>query len=131
MFHQCGVKLLSYPSLEIAYMVHVIIRGNSLLPVASKMLVDVLLRRLCNIREQLICKEQAGFRSRLGFIDHIFTLHQLLGHHHSYCRPTVFVFLDIRVVFVSFDRTALWNCLLESGVPEKFVIVLKSPHRST
>nr|CAH8851112.1 unnamed protein product [Trichobilharzia regenti] len=101
-------------------------RGISLLPVASKILAAVLLRRLCKIREGLIREEQAGFRSGRGCIDQVFTLRQLLEHRHTYCRPTIVVFLDIRAAFDSLDRTVLWNCLLERGVPEKFVNILKT-----
>nr|CAH8869570.1 unnamed protein product [Trichobilharzia regenti] len=106
-------------------------RGISLLPVASKILAAILLRRLCKIREGLIREEQAGFRSGRGCIDHVFTLRQLLEHRHTYCRPTIVVFLDIRAAFDSLDRTVLWNCLLERGVPEKFVNILKALYRNT
>ena len=102
-----------------------------MLPVASKILATVLLLRLCKTREGLIREEQTAFRSGRGCIDHAFTLRQLLEHRHMYYRPTIVVFLDIRAAFDSLDRTALWNCLLERGVPEKFVNILKALYRDT
>ncbi|CAH8585359.1 unnamed protein product [Schistosoma haematobium] len=53
-------------------------RGISLLPIASKLLASVILRRLFKTRERLTREEQAGFRSGRGCIDHIFTLRQML-----------------------------------------------------
>ncbi|VDO73041.1 unnamed protein product [Schistosoma margrebowiei] len=52
-------------------------RGISLLPIASKLLASVILRRLFKTRERLTREEQAGFRSGRGCIDHIFTLRQM------------------------------------------------------
>ncbi|XP_005853141.1 PREDICTED: uncharacterized protein LOC102257229, partial [Myotis brandtii] len=49
-------------------------RGISLLPVASKILASIILRRLSRAREQNIREEQAGFRPGRGCSDHIFTL---------------------------------------------------------
>ncbi|CAI2733768.1 unnamed protein product [Schistosoma spindalis] len=101
-------------------------QGISLLPIASKLLASVILRRLFKTRERLAREEQAGFRSGRGCIDHIFILRQILEHRHTYHKPTIVVFLDIRVAFDSLDRTVLWDCLLIKGVPEKFITILKA-----
>ncbi|CAH8549785.1 unnamed protein product [Schistosoma margrebowiei] len=53
-------------------------RGISLLPIASKLLASIILRRLFKTRERLTRVEQVGFRSGRGCIDHIFTLRQML-----------------------------------------------------
>ena len=106
-------------------------RGISLLPIASKLLASVILRRLFKTRERLTREEQAGFRSGRGCIDHIFTLRQMLEHRHTYRRPTIVVFLDIRAAFDSLDRTVLWDCLLKKGVPEKFINILKALYTNT
>ncbi|CAH8612938.1 unnamed protein product [Schistosoma intercalatum] len=55
-------------------------RGISLLPIASKLLASVMLRRLFKTRERLTREEQAGSRSGRGCIDHIVTLRQMLEH---------------------------------------------------
>ena len=106
-------------------------RGVSLIPIASKLLASVILRRLYKTREEQTREEQAGFRAGRGCIDQIFTLRQLLEHRHAFRRPTIIVFLDIRAAFDSIDRTALWNCLLRNGVPEKYVSILKELYRHT
>ncbi|CAH8674745.1 unnamed protein product [Schistosoma haematobium] len=106
-------------------------RGISLLPIASKLLASVILCRLFKTRERLTREEQAGFRSGRGCIDHIFTLRQMLEHRHTYQRPTIVVFLDIRAAFDSLDRTVLWDCLLKKGVPEKFINILNALYTNT
>ncbi|CAH8492285.1 unnamed protein product [Dicrocoelium dendriticum] len=100
-------------------------RGISLISVASKIFVSVLLGRLSTTREEFSREEQAGFRPGRGCIDQIFTLRQVLELRHIHRRPTIVVFLDIRAAFDSVDRSALWNCLLKKGVPDKFVTILK------
>ncbi|MBM6549315.1 reverse transcriptase family protein [Streptococcus dysgalactiae subsp. equisimilis] len=106
-------------------------RGISLIPVAPKLLASVILRRLSKTREEHIREEQAGFRAGRGCVDEIFTLRQILEHRHSFQRPTIIVFLDIRAAFDSVDRSALWNCLLRNGVPEKYVSILKALYAHT
>ncbi|CAH8459438.1 unnamed protein product [Dicrocoelium dendriticum] len=107
-------------------------RGISLISIASKLLASIILHRLTGARESQIREEQAGFRRGRGCIDHIFTLRQLLEHRHTYWRPTVIVFLDIKGAFDSVDRCAHWNCLLRKGVPEKYVNIIQALYaRST
>jgi len=106
-------------------------RGISLIPVAPKLLTSVILRRLSSIREGHAREEQAGFRPGRGCIDQIFTLRQLLEHRHTYRRPTITVFLDIRAAFDSIDRSTLWNCLLKYGVPDKYIRILKALYKRT
>jgi hypothetical protein len=106
-------------------------RGISLISVASKLMASFMLRRLSHTREQQIREEQAGFRSGRGCVDQIFTLRLLLEQRHIYRRPTFVVFLDIRAAFDSVDRTALWDCVLRNGMPEKFVRILKSLYSHT
>ncbi|KAH9596282.1 Contactin-5 [Schistosoma haematobium] len=52
----------------------------------------------------------------------------MLEHRHTFQRPTIVVFLDIRAAFDLLDRTVLWDCLLKKGVPEKFINILKAPY---
>ena len=101
-------------------------RGISLISVASKITMCLMLRRLSLSREQHIREEQAGFRPGRGCVDQIFTLRLLLEQRHLYRRPTIVAFLDIRSAFDSVDKTVLWECLLRNGVPSKFVNILKS-----
>lgn len=44
-------------------------------------------------------KEEAGFRSGRGSIDHTFKLTQLLEQRYGYGRPTIALFLDFKGAF--------------------------------
>jgi hypothetical protein len=101
-------------------------RGISLVAVASKVLSGLILRRLTEYRERQIRENQAGFRPGRGCIDHIFTLRQILEHRHSFQRPTIVVFLDLKAAFDSVDRQVLWQCLSIKGVPSKILSLLKT-----
>ena len=94
--------------------------------VASKLLTGIILRRLTNVREKLIRENQAGFRPGRRCIDHILTLRQILEDRHTFRRPTILVFLDLKAAFDSVDRNTLWYCLSQKRVPIKFVNLLKS-----
>ena len=106
-------------------------RGISLISVIARLLVSILLRRLSPFREAQISEFQAGFRPGRGCIDQIFALRQLLEHRHTYRRPTIVVFLDIRAAFDSVCRTMLWSCLIKKGVPPKYVSLLQELYRHT
>ena len=101
-------------------------KGISLVNVASKLLTGTILRRLTNVREKQIQENQAGYCPGRGCVDHIFTLRQILDFRHSFRRPTILVFLDLKVAFYSVDRNTLWYCLSQKGVPIKFVNLSKS-----
>ncbi|CAH8656857.1 unnamed protein product [Schistosoma curassoni] len=55
----------------------------------------------------------------------------MLEHRHSYQRPTIVVFLDIRAAFDSLDRTVLWDRLLKMSVPENFINILNALYTNT
>ncbi|TNN07774.1 hypothetical protein EWB00_007528, partial [Schistosoma japonicum] len=71
-------------------------RGISLTNIVSKLLASIILRRLTRAREEQTRENQAGFRPGRGCIDHIFTLRQVLEHRHTFRRPTIVVFLDLK-----------------------------------
>ncbi|MBM6549358.1 reverse transcriptase family protein, partial [Streptococcus dysgalactiae subsp. equisimilis] len=106
-------------------------RGISLVSIASKLLAGIILRRLSSAREQTTRENQAGFRPGRGCVDHIFTLRQILEHRHTFRRPTISVFLDLKAAFDSVDRTVLWRCLSVKGVPEKFISLIQSLYQNS
>ncbi|CAH8639889.1 unnamed protein product [Schistosoma guineensis] len=83
-------------------------RGISLTNIISKILPSIIIRRLTKTREQQTRENQAGFRPGRGCIDHIFTIRQILEQRHTYQRPTMVVFLDLKAAFDSVDREILW-----------------------
>ncbi|CAH8430348.1 unnamed protein product [Schistosoma haematobium] len=92
-------------------------RGISLTNIVSKILASIIIKRLTKTRELQTRENQAGFRPGRGCIDHIFTIHQVLEHRHTYRRPTMVVFLDLKAAFDSVDRETLWQCLSLKGEP--------------
>nr|CAH8876432.1 unnamed protein product [Trichobilharzia regenti] len=101
-------------------------RGISLTNIVSKVLGSIIMRRLSGAREAQTRESQAGFRPGRGCIDHIFTLRQILEHRHSYRRPTVIIFLDLKAAFDSVDREVLWRCLAVKGIPRKYIALIKA-----
>ena len=94
--------------------------------VASKLLTGIILRRLTNVREKQIRENQAGFRPGRGCINHVFTSRQILEHRHTFRRPTILLFLDLKAALDSVDCNTPWYCLSQKGVPIKFVYLVKS-----
>ncbi|TNN10329.1 polyprotein, partial [Schistosoma japonicum] len=76
-------------------------RGISLTNIVSKLLASIILRRLTRAREEQTRENQDGFRPGRGCVDHIFTLRQVLEHRHTFRRPTIVVFLDLKAEFDS------------------------------
>lgn len=85
--------------------------------VVSELLASIILCRWCKTRDRLSCEEQVCFPSGRRCVHHISTFHQVLEHHHSYCRPIIVLFPDIRVV--------LRDSLLKEGVADNFIIIFK------
>ncbi|CAH8430565.1 unnamed protein product [Schistosoma mattheei] len=106
-------------------------RGISLTNIVSKILASIILRRLTKAREEQTRENQAGFRPGRGCIDQIFTLRQVLEHRHTFRRPTMVVFLDLKAAFDSIDREVLWQCLSLKGVPKKYINLIKALYSNT
>ena len=106
-------------------------RGISLVAVVSKVLSSIILRRLSSYREKQTRENQGGFRPGRGCIDQIFTLRQTLELRHTYRRPTMVIFLDLKGAFDSVDRHSLLQCLAMKGVPPKFLQLVKALYVNT
>ena len=105
--------------------------GISLIPIVTKVLASILLHHLTPARERNACEQQAGFRPNRGFVDQIFTLRRLLKTRHTHRRPTIMIFLDLKGIFDSVDRAALFGTLHRKGMPQKFVNLLRSLYSHT
>lgn len=92
--------------------------GVSLTNIVSVIPVSVIIWRLSKAMEQRIRENQAGSRHERGFIDQMFTLRQILKHGHSYHRPTIVVFLDLKAAFYSVHQEVLWQFLIVKSVPQ-------------
>ncbi|TNN20796.1 LINE-1 reverse transcriptase, partial [Schistosoma japonicum] len=92
---------------------------------------SIILKRLTRAREEQTRENQARFRPGRGCIDHIFTLRQVLEHRHTFKRPTIVVFLDLKAAFDSVDREVLWQCLSLKGVPKKYINLVQALYSKT
>ncbi|KAH9588212.1 hypothetical protein MS3_00000127 [Schistosoma haematobium] len=101
-------------------------RGISLTNIVSKILASIILRRQTKAREEQTRENHAGFRPGRDCIDQIFTLRQVLEHRHTFRRPTMVVFLDLKAAFDSVDREVLWQCLSLKGAPKKYINLIKA-----
>ncbi|CAH8470968.1 unnamed protein product [Schistosoma haematobium] len=106
-------------------------RGISLTNIISKILASIIIRRLTKTRELQTRENQAGFRPGRGCIDHIFTIRQILKHRHTYRRPIMVVFLDLKAAFDSVDREILWQCLSLKIVPQKYINLVNALYSNT
>ena len=108
-------------------------RGISLLCASCKLFTSILADRLKTWMEveDKICSEQAGFRREHSTIDHIFTLKSMiLKHVFGEGRGKLYVcFVDYRKAFDSVNHTHLWRVLRESGLSNKFLLMLKAIYR--
>ncbi|BHF70385.1 hypothetical protein SprV_0301343500 [Sparganum proliferum] len=106
-------------------------RGISLIDVAAKIFVIVLLRRFQAVRNSRTRPNQAGFRAGRGCEDQIFTLRRILEFRHSYQQPTAVCFVDFAAAFDSVHHESLWRIMALDGVPEKIIAMIKAYYRST
>ncbi|BHF65050.1 hypothetical protein SprV_0200805900 [Sparganum proliferum] len=106
-------------------------RGISLVDVAAKIIVIVLLRRFQVVRDSRTRPNQAGFHAGRGCADQIFTLRRILEFHHSHQQPTAVCFLDFAAAFDSVYRESLWRTMALDGVPAKILAMTKAYYRPT
>ena len=101
-------------------------RGISLLDIAAKIFISVLLRRFQAARDRRTRPTQSGFRPGRSCVDHIFSLRRALEIRHCYQQPTVVCFVDFAAAFDSVDRRALWRIMEEDGMPPKLLRLIEA-----
>jgi len=85
----------------------------------------VIIRRLAPALDKILRKEQSGFRSGRGCIDHITALHNIIEQSSEWQRELYINFVDYEKAFDSLHRDSLWNILRAYGVPNKIVSIVK------
>jgi hypothetical protein len=99
-------------------------RGISLLSTSYKILSNILLSRLILYADELIGDHRCGFRCNT-LTDQIFYIRQILEKKWE-CNGTVHqLFIDFKKACDSFRREALYNILIEFGIPRKLVGLIK------
>ena len=81
--------------------------GISLLSVAGKIFVRVILNRLVTFSEQTFPEAQCGFRPGRSTVDMIFTVRQLQEKCIEQNKPLYLVFIDLTKAFDTVNREAL------------------------
>ncbi|EYB85833.1 hypothetical protein Y032_0290g1548 [Ancylostoma ceylanicum] len=105
-------------------------RPITLLPVLYKIFTRCLLARIRRTLEEAQPIEQAGFRGGYSTIDHIGTCTRVIEACAEHQVPLVMVFIDYCKAFDSVEHHAVWRSLLEQGIEQQYVDVLKNCYSS-
>ena len=101
-------------------------RGVTLLPIASKVLGKILINRIQAGADQVLRKEQAGFRAGRGTIDQIFILRIILEQVNEWNSTIYIHFIDFEKAFDSVHRDSLWVIMKQYGIPTKLITIVKA-----
>jgi hypothetical protein len=59
-------------------------------------------------------------------VDHINTLRIIVEQSVEFCSPLQLVFIDFQQVFDTLAHDAIWQALMEKGVPPKIISIIKA-----
>ena len=102
-------------------------RGICLLDVGSKILSDVMVKRMA-LMEQVGFDMQTGFRPERGTIDGLFAVMMGLKKRQEHGLESWGVYVDLVKAFDTVNREALWEVLRRFGMPDHFVNMLVRLH---
>ena len=105
-------------------------RGITLLPVISKIFGRVLISRIKKGVDNILRKEQAGFRENRSTIDQIFTLRNILEQVNEWNATLYTHFIDFEKAFDSMHRESLWNIMSIYGIPEELISLTKAMYNN-
>jgi sorting nexin-29 len=88
-------------------------------------LSSILLSRLIPYAEEIMWDHQCGFRRNRSTADHIFCIRQILDKKWEHNEAVHQLFIDFKKAYDSVRREALYNILIESGIPKKLVRLIK------
>jgi hypothetical protein len=100
-------------------------RGISLLPTMYKIFSNLLLSRLIPYAEEIIGDHQSGFRRNRSTTDHIFCIRQILEKKWEHNMAVHQLFTEFKKAYDSVRREALYNILIEFGIPKKLVRLIE------
>ena len=92
-------------------------RGITLLSVPSKILANIIIKRISDAVDAGLRKEQAGFRKERVFTDQTFTLHNIIEQCTEWQRQLYISCVDFEEAFDSIHRDSLWRILRAYGIP--------------
>jgi hypothetical protein len=91
------------------------------LPTTYNNLSNILLSRLIPYAEKFIGDHRGGFRRNWLTTDHIFCIRQILEKKWEHNEAVHQLFIDFKKAYDSVGREALYNILIEFGMPKKLV----------
>ena len=100
--------------------------GISLLDVVGKLFARVIQERLQLIAEKVLAELQCEFRKERGCCDIIFVAWRLLEKAREHQDSLFALFVDLRKVYGSVPREAMWQVLERCSVPPRMLKVVKS-----
>jgi hypothetical protein len=100
-------------------------QGTSLLPTSYKMLSSILVSRLIPYADEIIGDHQCGFQLNRSMTDQIFYIRQMLQKKWEYNGTVHQLFIDFKKAYDSVRMEALYNILIEFGIPRKLVRLIR------
>ena len=100
-------------------------RGISLLSTVYKILSNILLSGLTPYAEEITGDHHCGFCCNRSTTVHIFCIRQIFEKKWEYNEAVHQHFIDFKKAYNSVRREVLYNILIEFGVPQKLVRLIK------
>ena len=100
-------------------------RGTSLLSVPGKVFLRIIASRITTCIDELLRKEQAGFRAKKGCIDHIFSLRNIIEQCIEWQNKIIINFVDFEKAFDNLNRDNIWEIMKSYGIPDKIINIIK------
>ena len=101
--------------------------GMPLLSCTSKLFTACLNRRLSRyVDDNILGKEQVGFREGYSTTDHVFVLTHIIVLYQYILKRACCAFIDYSKAFDTVDRTLLWQKLLSLNLDGNFFNVIKT-----
>lgn len=103
-------------------------RPITILSCLGKLFTSILNDRISKFLDanEMLCENQAGFRSGYSTCDHIFTINYLIQKLKSEKKKLYCSFIDFSAAFDSIWRAGLWQKLLKTGIEGKTLNVIKN-----
>jgi len=106
-------------------------RAIALLSIPGKIFCKIMIHRCSQIFEESINESQFGFRPGRGTTDAIFVARQIIEKAKEHKVPLHFNFIDFKAAFDTIWREALWKIMLQIGIPQKVVTIIKKMYDNT
>lgn len=101
-------------------------RGITLLPVAYKVLSNILFRKILPFVEKEIGQYQCGFRRGMSTTDQLFILRQIMERTREFGINTHHLFVDFKAAYDSVYREELYRAMIEFGIPGKLIRLVRA-----